>query len=154
MGKMASLVSETQGTTYTIRPKGYSTGNFKCQQCEYKSKTKQALRVHTRIHTKVKPYSCLHCDLKSSQKASITKHVRRWHSGAAKPVSNVVKHTYQCAKCSYKAPSKYTLKKHSKIHTNVKRFGCPKCAYRSRWKYSMVRHERTGNHRFVLVAIP
>ena len=56
------------------------SGEFECAKCEFKTNSKQSLKVHEdSIHNGVR-YPCEHCEYKATQKSSLNRHVKNRHS--------------------------------------------------------------------------
>lgn len=49
---------------------------YKCNECEKGFISQRHLKVHSRIHAKVKPYICPHCKRGFTQKVSLKGHLR------------------------------------------------------------------------------
>ena len=71
-----------------------------CSSCDYKTNTKENLRIHTKsIHEGIK-HPCDQCDYKATQKSSLNIHKQSIHEGI----------TYPCKQCDYKAKTTSKLK--------------------------------------------
>ncbi|KAF5301962.1 hypothetical protein FQA39_LY10532 [Lamprigera yunnana] len=76
-----------------------------CNKCGYKTRWKQLLKAHEKIHSGDK-YKCNECDYKTVRKDSLKEHIKI-HTGDE----------YKCNECDYKTPWKQLLKAHEKIHS-------------------------------------
>ena len=77
---------------------------FECDQCDYKSTTKSALKLHRNsLHTMVKQ-TCLNCGSQFSSKSALRRHVESIHKGKK----------YPCDACGY-----LTRHKQSVYHTVI-----------------------------------
>uniref|UniRef100_A0A3Q2GID2 C2H2-type domain-containing protein n=1 Tax=Cyprinodon variegatus TaxID=28743 RepID=A0A3Q2GID2_CYPVA len=80
-----------------------------------------------------KPFSCLTCGRKFSEKRSMLRHIRV-HTGE-KP--------FQCLTCGKRFSLKDTLSRHIKIHTGEKSYSCSVCGKRFIQSFGLTRHIRT-----------
>ena len=55
--------------------------NYLCSECGQQCRTPYRLKVHSRVHSGVKPYTCEICDHKFAQKCHLYRHYRRRHKG-------------------------------------------------------------------------
>jgi uncharacterized Zn-finger protein len=55
------------------------TKEFECEYCGKFFDTKGHLKEHTNTHTQVNLHKCPHCELESSKKSNITRHIGRMH---------------------------------------------------------------------------
>merc|ERR1719369_2586019 len=53
---------------------------YECFECGKKFHRSGNLKIHERIHTKVKPYGCEFCEKRFAQASDLVKH-SRWHTG-------------------------------------------------------------------------
>ena len=105
-------------TTLTPHPEGRSNAKkFKCDQCNYKCKSLEDLKIHKRVHTKEKPYECDQCEYKFTQSGALTSH-KRTHT-KEKP--------FKCDQCEYKCKQSGNLIVHKRIHSKEKPFKCDQC---------------------------
>ena len=77
-------------------------GSYLCDQCDFKTKLKHALKPHIESNHEGKHYSCDQCDYKSKYKQTIQRHVESIHEGLR----------YPCNQCNYIAPRKDSLRDH------------------------------------------
>ena len=88
-----------------------------CSVCKKDFGSDNALTIHFRKHTGVKPYSCPHCGKCFSQRGSLKTHLRT-HTGE-KP--------FMCGQCGKCCSQKAGLEKHLRTHTAVKPYTCEVC---------------------------
>ena len=93
--------------------------SFSCESCNYKTTTKENLRIHSKsIHEGIK-YPCDQCDYKATQRSSLNTHKQSIHEGI----------TYACEKCDYKAKTKTKLKIHMRGVHEGQRHPCNLCSF-------------------------
>ncbi|MCP4491328.1 MAG: hypothetical protein GY820_29035 [Gammaproteobacteria bacterium] len=64
---------------HSLRWHGGGVRPFQCAVCKKRFFCKEDLKVHYRIHSESKPFSCPHCEYKSSQKSNVRGHIRLIH---------------------------------------------------------------------------
>ena len=82
---------------------------FICKDCGASFRHKQALDVHVRIHSGVRPYSCPQCDLAFTDNSTLKGHLIT-HTDTKDHVCSVCGKAYKYSK---------TLKQHMKAHTSA-----------------------------------
>ena len=78
------------------------------------------MKMHEKIHTFDKPFSCSQCDYKCSTLDNLKRHEK----------IRAVDKPFSCSQCDYKCSSLGHLKRHEKIHTVDSPFNCSKCDYK------------------------
>ena len=113
-----NLVLETLGSRKVkrgdIRYKRGST--FPCDKCDFKSATKQSLRLHKHAKHDGLRYPCGECNHQATQKQSLKSHMSSKHGGEQ----------FQCDDCDYKSATNQSLKYHIVSKHGGERILCPK----------------------------
>lgn len=106
---------------------------LKCKVCEKYFSSKQALKIHFRLHTGERPYACRHCSMRFKQMAHLQAHVHQ-HTGTQ---------PFKCQVCKRGFCTSSILRRHERCHSGEKPFVCPLChkAF-ARADYLRI-HERT-----------
>ena len=104
----------------------------KCPECGKLFLHRQALKVHSVIHTKQRKYECTVCGMKFTQTASLGRH-KKIHSEDKK---------HECAECGLKFVQKYSLKRHMLVHSGEKPHQCLQCPQAFRQVFMLTQHVR------------
>ena len=84
---------------------------FECKNCDYKSNSKEKLRIHCEaIHQNVQ-YECDICHKVSNDPSNARRHKRIMHSSVR----------YPCSECDYRGSTSENLKQHIKSHNRTER---------------------------------
>ena len=107
---------------------------FECKVCKRRFTTNDYLKVHQRIHSKVKTEKCSECNLSFTDPRTLRKHKKIHQKVAEKP--------FLCRVCHKKFTRKDSLERHWKIHCdeNRKVHACPHCDASFVYKYNRNRH--------------
>jgi uncharacterized Zn-finger protein len=90
---------------------------FTCDQCQKTFTQKHNLLTHKMVHTGEKPYQCDLCCMKFTRSDILTIH-KRIHTGD-KP--------YSCDLCPKKFAQSNSLTYHKRIHTGIRPYSCNQC---------------------------
>ena len=109
---------------------------LKCPHCSYSTKRVYCLKLHLRIHSGEKPYSCSKCVQCFARRDSRNAHMRKVHSATDEEIASLKvirmkrseKELLKCPHCSYSTKTVYCLKLHLRIHSGEKPYSCSKCA--------------------------
>ncbi|XP_070200626.1 zinc finger protein 93-like [Littorina saxatilis] len=141
-------------STYTQHMKRkHSEDRFKCSHCELGFLTPRELEVHTRTHTKEKPFTCEICGQSFSTLANLSYHRNARHLNSRPYKCDICQKgfnshpglfqhkrrhfddkRYSCDKCGKKFYQSCSLKTHALTHTDLRSFACSECGktYRNR----------------------
>ena len=106
---------------------------YKCEECEAKYKSKQALHYHTSSKHEGICYSCKYCGYKAKEKSKLKRHQESIHEGVK----------YSCIYCEYKATTQGSLKRHQEsVHEGV-RYECIQCDYVATLQCQLKKHKKS-----------
>ncbi|XP_076032559.1 uncharacterized protein LOC143020252 [Oratosquilla oratoria] len=118
-GRIGYLCSDTHNLLQTVAP--VVSSRFLCsyQGCNKVYSTTSHLRIHQRIHTRVRPYVCEICKKGFNTSFAMKSHIRT-HTGE-KP--------YRCPEetCPKRFKTSGDLQKHVRTHTGERPFKCQLC---------------------------
>ncbi len=109
-----------------------SIRKHKCKTCNKRFPSQSHLNIHSRIHSKQKPFGCDQCQMAFSHKSNLTTH-KRTHTGE-KP--------YSCDVCPKKFAKSFNLTKHERIHTGEKPYSCDLCSKTFTTSSNLKSHKR------------
>ena len=109
---------------------------FSCDQCDYRTMTKQTLETHKNgVHLGLRPFKCKACGQGFTQNAHMNSHYQRVHLGL-KP--------YKCKYCDKSVSSNQEMKLHlAAIHDDpegAKKLKCDKCDFSTLSSKSLKNH--------------
>ncbi|KAJ2937809.1 hypothetical protein O0L34_g18591 [Tuta absoluta] len=112
--------------------------DLQCKVCSKVLASAHSLKYHMERHTGGS-YICEHCGRKFCTKAELQYHLASTHE---------IGNQFTCKQCGFKAPKRYELMEHERIHTGERPYTCDKCGltFRRRgvWrKHSLYHMEKT-----------
>ena len=132
-GNMAPETKEDQTKRKAMyKVKARDRGVNLCAECGRTFSTPSALRLHSLIHTGIKPFVCKTCGFAFRVRAKLIAHERR-HTGE-KP--------FQCSTCGRRFRLNEVLKTHTLTHTGEKPFVCSVCNKRFRTRSHVMLHHQ------------
>ena len=111
------------------------TNDFNCAVCDTYLPSKHILKVHMRMHTNERPFTCPDCPYKGTQKSNLNTHLKR-HIGEKPEV---------CKECKKQFSTVAYLKIHMLIHVGMKPFSCNSCDKSFTQKQHLNTHMLTHN---------
>jgi predicted adenine nucleotide alpha hydrolase (AANH) superfamily ATPase len=106
---------------------------YQCEYCEKQFKTRDKVRIHTKIHTEERAFNCDICGSQYRRREHLIRHYRRHTNDRP----------YQCLECGKSYMRAEHLKRHSYDHSGERPFECPVCPK------SFTRHDRLIKHSLV-----
>ena len=113
---------EEQNSTNTVNKSKESQNKFKCQKCELIVKTANQLETHTRLqHTEVINHNCEQCQFKSNTKEKLDEHLQNIHADkelVQETVSTEEQRSteYVCSQCEEILTTQENLEEHLVKH--------------------------------------
>ncbi|MEE6497344.1 hypothetical protein FKM82_002720 [Ascaphus truei] len=143
-------LKEQTGTEYAsthIKEEGKGTNNAhsiykcKCSECGKNVKNKSAYKIHQKLHTTERLYSCSEGQKCFTSNSDLVKH-HTIHEGEK---------LFACSECGGHFPRKYNLIRHFAIHTGEKPYVCAECGKCFFNSSKLAQHQRvhTGDKPFV-----
>lgn len=106
---------------------------YQCEYCEKQFKTREKVRIHTKIHTEERAFGCDICGFQYRRREHLIRHYRR-HTN---------ERPYRCLECGKSYMRAEHLKRHSYDHSGEKPFECSMCPK------AFTRHDRLIKHSLV-----
>ena len=105
--------------TYLCRKRQPENSIFTCESCSKTFTTNRRLKIHQRIHTGAKPYSCGQCQKSYQDVCGLKSHMTRVHSDTK---------AYICKLCDKAFAECKDLKSHMLVHSSEKAYNCGVCS--------------------------
>ena len=126
--KMIKLVEEEENKANcepatTLQEKIYQSEMFKCQKCDFNSKTKDEIDKHTEIHKKAnilsekqkprntKKFKCQKCELCFETDIKLRMHMQTVHQELTVQIKTQLPKVIKCKMCDFKCKYNIQLKK-------------------------------------------
>lgn len=109
------FVSKAQMTNHYQR--SHKNDILICEECGYKCRERESLKVHKRHHTGEKPFECEICKSRFGCKKNLTEHMS----------VHDTERRHECTFCGKSYKSKKALYHHKYIHLDFKKFVCKIC---------------------------
>ena len=127
------MQQDIQNKSEPEKPRGPTQGGrkFGCEDCEYRAKTREHLKIHTQAVHEGLRFPCNLCSFKASGIANLSKHKAYRHEGVI----------FSCKICDHKSGSFGALQYHMKsTHGGEKAHKCNQCEHVSFSTKDLSRH--------------
>lgn len=76
-------ISQLSSVSEKCPQQTYSIPTNRCEYCDYRSSQKNTLTRHLRVHTGGRPFHCSFCDFRGRQKSEVVQHASEHHRNSA-----------------------------------------------------------------------
>lgn len=121
-----------------------TTKSFTCNICGKTLSRRDHLKLHTTIHTGIRPYRCMTCGVSFSRNHHLVRHMG----------SHMSEKRYKCDICGKGLSRSDHLKVHRRIHTGERPFKCQICGFAFSRRDRLVKHNQLNKGRRKLSCVP
>lgn len=112
---------------------------FPCALCSFSFHTRSKWLIHQRVHTRDKPFRCMHCNKEFPYAGGLAEHI--------KDVHNKHQRRFECTVCFQAFPRAAGLARHQLKHDNTREFECDQCHARFRRIQHLEKHLATASNK-------
>jgi len=109
----------------------HSNEEFMCHLCDFRTKSKESLKVHIDAHEK-RTWTCSKCGNILTSKKSFLNHMRAFHTEAGQDM-------VPCPHCGKEFKNYHMANHINRVH-KPKRFQCPHCSYKTITNFNLKLH--------------
>ncbi|KAM5140583.1 uncharacterized protein ACMZJ9_014458 [Mantella aurantiaca] len=129
-GRYRSENEEKHPTTSCVPSKDEKP--YLCSECGKRFRRKYALLVHMRLHTGEKPFFCPDCGKCFSDRSNLNYHKR----------THATVEDFQCSECGRRCQTFGTLTRHQTAHFSKTEYRCSKCSESFPKRFQLKKHEK------------